>query len=139
MINKDRIVPITRTDLLSFFATILRATGEGLRAINVVDGVATIPEGATGNFLATEPVKKIVGIAGDATVYFCPAYDFEMTMTPEDGDEFEANPGDIYELTGSGSATNLSNGDEYTLVNEGLPDLPGDDEGDDEGGNGIQT
>lgn len=114
MINKDRIVPITRTDLLSLFVMILRGTGNTVTVIDVVDGVATVPDDATGNLVANEPVREVKGTA-EAELFFCPAYDFAMSLTPTGGaDEFDPNPGEIC-MYAEGSVLVLSNAAIYTV------------------------
>jgi len=97
MINKDRIVPITRTDLLSFFAAIFNTTAEmPINILQVADGAVELPEGANGVYLAAEPLKTLPVLGQGVTLYFVPAYDFEMTMTPmDDAPEFVPNPGNI--------------------------------------------
>lgn len=109
MINKDRIVPITRTDLLSFFAAIYNATTaeEPLSILQVSDGAVELPDGASGAYLAAEPLKTLPEIGAGVFLFFAPAYDFEMTMTPvlDGADEFVANPGNLYMLSRSGAST----------------------------------
>jgi len=97
MINKDRIVPITRTDLLSFFAVIYNAVGrDHIQILQVEDGAVTMPDEATGPYLAAEPLKTLPTIGEGAQLYFVPAYDFEMTLTPaDDAPEFVPYPGNI--------------------------------------------
>ena len=81
MINEDRIVSVTKTDLLSLYGVILKAAN-----VNVAKLDAT----ATGTFkissalktdyvLADEPVKSldIASTVTSASIYFVPAYDFE--------------------------------------------------------------
>lgn len=79
MINKDRIVPVTATDLLTLYGLILK-----IGSVNVTKLEATNTEGdfavaAAGTLLANEPVKTL-DFASDvstASVYFVPAYDYE--------------------------------------------------------------
>ena len=115
MINNDRIVPITRTDLLSFFAAIYNATSQtALNILPVEDGAVTLPAGASGAYLAAEPLKTLPTIGQGVTLYFAPAYDFEMTMTPGTGaPEFVANPGNLYVVNSTG-VTQLDTGAAYT-------------------------
>lgn len=99
MINKDRIVPITRTDLLSFYAAVLRAIDPTNDVTNVqpVDGAINLAALPSGFSIATEPVKGLVGTpANVAALYCCLDYDFQNPMTALDGGDFVANPGDIY-------------------------------------------
>lgn len=104
MINKDRIVPITRTDLLSFFAALMNASGrDSIFVLQVEDGTVTIPDTPSGGvYVAAEPLKALPEVAGNVQLYFVPAYDFETTMTPMDGaPEFVADPGNLYMATNS--------------------------------------
>lgn len=105
MINNDRIVPITRTDLLSFFAAIYNATVEGgITILPVSDGAVELPADANGAYLAAEPLKTLPEVEAGTALFFVPAYDFEMTMTPGVGaPEFVANPGNLYRLTSAGT------------------------------------
>lgn len=82
MINKNRIVPIMKIDLLSLIGTVLGISNVSYTALQPkdVDGNFDLTgSGAAGNFLASQPVKSLdfkTGVTG-ATVYFCAAYDFE--------------------------------------------------------------
>lgn len=114
MINNDRIVPITRTDLLSFFAAIMNASENPIDILPVVDGTVTIPDGGSGNYLAAEPLKTLPDVEAGDILFFVPAYDFEMTMTAGLGaPEFVANPGNLYMMTSTG-VTQLDTGAQYT-------------------------
>lgn len=107
MINKDRIVPITRTDLLSFFAAIYNALGgeNPIQILPVEGGSVTFPDEASGAYLAAEPIKVLPTIGEGVSLFFVPAYDFEMTMTPGEGaPEFVPNPGNLYLVNVSGVA-----------------------------------
>lgn len=79
MINKDRIVPVTKTDLLTLYFTVLRLTADvGIpQALDAddADGNFTLPDTAGATFIASEPVKTFSGVLGENTiVYFIPAY-----------------------------------------------------------------
>ena len=79
MINKKRIVPIVKMDLLSMIGTIMKIANVSFSALAVVDGKATATgTGSVGNFLADEPVKTIDFASGvtAGTVYFIADYDF---------------------------------------------------------------
>lgn len=117
MINKDRIVPVTKTDLLYLYATMLfiandqrqvkgvDATGVGVFDLNA-------PEGDEALF-CSEPVKSMnVNITSSKTVniYFVPATDFEgvtINGKPADvsasSDEVIANGTVLYVLIVNGS------------------------------------
>ena len=121
MINNDRIVPITRTDLLSFFAAIFKvSTGNAMNILPVEDGTVTLPAGASGAYLAAEPLKVLPTIGNGVTIYFVPAYDFDMTLTPEDdAPAFVANPGNLHSAqAGPGGTiiTQLDTGAAYTVA-----------------------
>lgn len=88
MINNNRIVPVTVTDLISLYSIVLLRTQSDdepqmlkLNAANTngefaVDSVS-VPGTA---YIAAEPIKKL-DISADVTsnfnVYFVPAYDFK--------------------------------------------------------------
>ena len=82
MINKERIVPITRSDLLTMYGTILKIANISATAISAADveGNFTVTgSGAAGTKIADQPVKSCnfaSGVTG-ATVYFVadPAYE----------------------------------------------------------------
>lgn len=82
MINTDRIVPITKTDLLSLIGTVLTLNGTSygvVQADNVEGDFDVTGSGSIGNKLCAEPVKSLnlhTGVTA-ATVYFVAAYDFE--------------------------------------------------------------
>ena len=81
MVNNDRIVPVTNTDLLTLYALVLalnlQAQDETLAVLQ--------PEDVEGNFVAdqeeiyfaSQPVKKVEFEDSDGTLYFVAAYDFE--------------------------------------------------------------
>lgn len=80
MINTERIVPITNTDLLSMYGTMLKVHG--------VSGITQLAPTNPGEFtqatnsltvLCNEPVKtfNFAATATAGTVYFIAAYDFK--------------------------------------------------------------
>lgn len=80
MVNKDFIIPVQKTDLLSLYGTVLTIANVSfaIAAASVEGDVDITGSGAAGNFLANGPVKSIdfkSGVTG-ATVYFIPAYDY---------------------------------------------------------------
>ena len=82
MINKDRIVPIQKTDLLSLIGTVLSIANVsyGVIASTDVEGDFEVTgSGAAGNKLANQPVKSLDFKSGvtSGTVYFVAAYDYE--------------------------------------------------------------
>lgn len=94
MINNDRIVPVTKTDLITLYANILTIAGTSVTAVNANDasGVFEITEGS-GNMIASEPVSSC-DFGEDVTaavLYFVPGYDYTgfsidgTAVTPESG------------------------------------------------------
>ena len=82
MVNKDRIVPITKMDLLSAVGTMMKLAGTSFAVIEpatVAGDFNVTGSGAAGNKLANQPVKSIDFKSGvtSGTVYFIPDYDFE--------------------------------------------------------------
>lgn len=82
MINKDRIVSVTKTDYLSLIGTILGLNGTSYSVLNADDAEGNFDltgSGAAGNKLCAEPVKTLNFHTGvtSGTVYFVSAYDFE--------------------------------------------------------------
>lgn len=81
MINEDRIVSVTKTDLLSLYGVILKAANVNVAKLDATaTGTFEISEALTTDYvLADEPVKSldIASTVTSASVYFVPAYDFE--------------------------------------------------------------
>lgn len=111
MINSDRIVPVTKTDLLTLLGTVLKIASVSVTALD-----ASNPEGdfeqATNSatVICSEPVKSFnFGSSVTAgAVYFIPAYDYKgftktgATLT-ETG-EVEADGATLYTATISTNA-----------------------------------
>lgn len=84
MINKDRIVPVQATDLLSLYSVILKmdsnnATLAKLDALDV-DGNFKVTSGSA-PLLCSQPAETIdidatASSVSSATIYFVPAYDY---------------------------------------------------------------
>ena len=80
MINTDRIVPVTATDLVSLYSVILAQDSNNsgmVKATATNPGVFAITSGSI--VLANEPVKAL-DLASAITaikVYFVPAFDFK--------------------------------------------------------------
>lgn len=84
MINKDRIVPVTATDLISLYSVILGFIGEGTSPFKIdpatVDGVyditADLPQGRFA--ILSQPAKeiKIASTIESAAFFFVPDYNF---------------------------------------------------------------
>lgn len=81
MINEDRIVSVTKTDLLSLYGVILKVANVNVAKLDATAaGTFKISEASTTDYvLADEPVKSldIASTVTSASVYFVPAYDFE--------------------------------------------------------------
>ena len=82
MINNDRIVPIIKTDYLTFVGTVLAIANVSYTVAKSadVDGNFTVTgSGAAGNILANQPVTTLnfaSGVTG-ATVYFLADKDYK--------------------------------------------------------------
>lgn len=81
MINKDRIVPIIKMDLLTMFGTILALHGTSytvLASTDVAGDFSVTGSGAAGNKLANQPVKTLDFASGvtSGTVYFVADYNY---------------------------------------------------------------
>lgn len=86
MINSDRIVPVTATDLITLYGLILKqdtTNNSTLAALNALDveGDFKITSGSA-PLLASQPVKSIdidatASSVSAATIYFVPAYDYK--------------------------------------------------------------
>ena len=86
MINSDRIVPVTATDLITLYGLILKqdtTNNSTLAALNALDveGDFKVTSGSA-PLLASQPVKSIdidatASSVTSATIYFVPAYDYK--------------------------------------------------------------
>ncbi len=117
MINTERIVPVTATDLISLYGVILKLNSSfsaitALQA-DTADGHFTVNE--SGMYLAAEPVKTIDfgAEASSAMVIMVPAYDFAgftaegEAITPV-GTAIEADGRTLYQIQHTGSGTTVS-------------------------------
>ena len=78
MINNDRIVPVTVTDLLTLYGNILTIAGTTIDSVQATNPGIFEVEDATNTLIAADPVAKM-DFAEDvtaATVYFIPAYNY---------------------------------------------------------------
>lgn len=96
MINKDRIVPVTKTDLLTLYATILALGGKTFTVLKADDaeGHFTFPTQG-GTYIAAEPVKSFTGEpAGE--IYFVPTYGCEVEgVDGKAADLYKINPNEV--------------------------------------------
>lgn len=78
MINTDRIVPVTATDLITLYGLILKVGSVNVTALEATDARGDFSVTKSGTLLANEPVSALNFASGvsTATVYFVPAYDY---------------------------------------------------------------
>ena len=84
MINTDRIVPVTATDLITLYGLILlqASANSGLAKLEA-DGIGEFQvKSGSAPLLAAEPAKKIdidatASSVSAATIYFVPAFDYK--------------------------------------------------------------
>ena len=79
MINANRIVPVTATDLLTLYGNIMKLAGTSVTAVQASEAGEFQMASGSGNVIAAEPVKSFDFAAAvtAAVVYFIPAYDYE--------------------------------------------------------------
>ena len=108
MINKDRIVPVTKTDLLSLVGMMLtiKETSYTVLASKDVEGTFEVTgSGAAGNKLADQPVKSLDFKSGvtSGTVYFVAADDYEGIKVAGAAATFDASYLDDDDVKADGS------------------------------------
>ena len=80
MLNNNRIVSVTATDLITLYGVALIGSGsKSLEKIDATDAGLFTVDTVTGAkvTLLSEPVKKANFTVESGTVFFVPAYDFE--------------------------------------------------------------
>lgn len=86
MINTERIVPVTVTDLITLYGLILKqdtTNNSSLTALQAIDTAGDFEvKSASNPLLASEPVKSLdidatASSISSATIYFVPAYDYK--------------------------------------------------------------
>lgn len=116
MINTDRIVPVQKTDLLTLYSVILKASGvtlEKLAAENAT-GEFKVTEAATGSYLCAEPLKSVDVASGVSTSFYFVAMDGYKGMTVNGsaatmaGDDIAADGSSLYKATVSGSTITIA-------------------------------
>lgn len=72
MINKDRIVPVTATDLISLYSLIVGSYGSPVEKLDPVDvnGTFEVSE-SNKTYMASQPVKKLNVAAGVQAIVYC--------------------------------------------------------------------
>ena len=108
MINKDRDVAVTSTDLLSLYALILKVSGVTLAVVDAKnpEGKFVIDENPASAVIASEPVKSFdfADPTDAAVVYFVPTYDYEGfkiagAAVETTGDEVINDHANLYKAT----------------------------------------
>ena len=92
MINTNRIVPVTKTDLLTLYATNINLMqnmlgGNSLAILSPEDvqGNFVLAENSEVTYFCNQPVKTLhFATVGPVSVYFVAAYDFEKVYVGED-------------------------------------------------------
>lgn len=107
MINSNRIVPVTKTDLLTLYGNILTIAGTTVTKVDANDasGVFEIATGS-GNLIASEPVNSC-DFGEDVTaavLYFVPGYDYtgfsiDGTAVETSGVDVDADGVSLYTAT----------------------------------------
>lgn len=120
MINKDRIIPVQATDLLSLYSVVLKmdsnnATLAKLDALDV-NGNFKVTSGST-PLICSQPVETIdidatASSVSAATIYFVPSYDYagfsiDGTAVEVTGD-IEADGASLYVATLSGGSISVA-------------------------------
>lgn len=120
MINKDRIIPVQATDLLSLYSVVLKmdsnnATLAKLDALDV-DGNFKVTSGSA-PLICSQPVETIdidatASSVSAATIYFVPAYGYvgfsiDGTAVEVTGD-IEADGASLYVATLSGGSISVA-------------------------------
>lgn len=120
MINKDRIIPVQATDLLSLYSVVLKmnsnnATLAKLDALDV-NGNFKVTSGSA-PLICSQPVETIdidatASSVSAATIYFVPAYDYvgfsiDGTAVEVTGD-IEADGASLYVATLSGGSISVA-------------------------------
>lgn len=96
MINKERIVPVAKSDLLTLYGTMLTMAGVSyskLAAADINGDFSVIGSGAAGTFLCAEPVKSLdipAAVTG-CTIYFVAGYSFDGLTVAGAGPTFDVS------------------------------------------------
>lgn len=79
MINENRIVPVTATDLLTLYGVMFAIAGTSISAIESENPLGDFEiESGSGNVLANEPLRscELASAVEAIVVYFVPTYDY---------------------------------------------------------------
>ena len=117
MINANKIVPVTKSDLLSILANAALLAAKTVTALTATaPGVFAISENpATDVTICNEPVKSFDFASGSsaATIYFIADYDYQgfkvagVAVTTS-GAEVDANSATLYKATLSSGAVAIA-------------------------------
>lgn len=115
MINTDRIVPVTVTDLLTLYGNVLTIAGTTIDSVQATNPGIFEVEDATNTLIAAEPVAKM-DFAEDvtaATVYFIPAYNYagfslNGVAVATEGDTVDPDGRTLYTATLADSAVTIA-------------------------------
>lgn len=118
MINSNRIVPVTATDLLSLYGIILLqdSNNSSLAKLDAVNpGEFEVASTAGSLLIASEPIKDLDFKSGYSAgaVYFVPAYDYagfkvNGTAVATTGDAVEADGRSLYKATLATGAVSIA-------------------------------
>ena len=118
MINENRIIPVTKTDLLTLYGNILTIAGTTVRAVSTVNANGDfVVEGTgdVGNVIANEPVKSLDFAEGvtAAVVYFIPGYNYagfsiDGTAVVTEGADVDPDGVTLYTATLSSSTVTIA-------------------------------
>lgn len=113
MINKNKIVPVTKTDLLSLYGTVIALNNKGdLTVLEAEDGNFVVSENPDDAALCNRPVKTLEfgDDVTEAEVYFVAAYDF-VGITPAPSGtvpEIKADANSLYKAELADSAITVT-------------------------------
>ena len=118
MINTDRIVPVTKTDLLALYSVILLQNGDNSSLEKLTDGIEGDFAVSTASkvYLADQPVKTVTfgSSITSGTVFFVAAMDYAgfkktgATLTVTAPDEGILTDGTLYKAVLSTNALTIT-------------------------------
>lgn len=117
MINENRIVQVSNTDLLTLYGTIMKLAGTSVTAVQATNPGQFELTSGSGNLLAAEPVESLDFGSGvtSAVVYFIAAYNYSgftiqgAAVTPESGSvDVEPDARTLYTATLSGGKVTIA-------------------------------
>ena len=117
MINANRIVPVTKSDLLSILANSAKLAGKTVTALTASKpGVFSISSNpSTDVTICNEPVKSFDFATGSsaAVVYFIADYEYAGfkvagSAVTTDGDDVDANSATLYSATLSSGVVTIA-------------------------------